>query len=577
MFLLLFSGLEPAFASPAQDAYDKGEACSPFDIDKKIQFYTQAVELDPDFAPAHIKLASELRFFDATKSLALLERAIRLKPRSAEAFYERGLLQADKEDFQAAVADFSKSIQFKSTDSAVFQERAEAYRHLCEFQKAVSDYDKAYYQLGGTFYLSPFHDNPERTEKVRALIRKIDALITKLPNPSPAYVCRARCFLEINECDNALRDLQKATNDSETRFISLIFSSDANYQKKDYFAAVQNYTDIIALDQKHKIDWMFRKAGRYEDLKDFQNALNVYSEMEKIDPANGQIYASRADTYEKMGILDKALAERTKAIELDPTATSFENRGKLYRKLNQNKNAIDDYTCALSKRPLFVFSTYTDRAEVYAAENQMKNAIADYSSALANLRHPDAEILKARGLCYVRAYEFKDAFNDFKSAFETDPNYEKWMYASRWAVVIFLVAFVIAVVITCIKKKILAETVSVIMLILAATSELEGDYYTILRFIICPLAAFTAFRFFKIGSIGWVWTFGVIAALFNPLIKVQLERETWQPIDIVTACLVAVSIFILKKKQTIFSSQNKPHATAVPENMQSSSEDVVVV
>lgn len=72
-------------------------------------------------------------------------------------------------------------------------------------------------------------------------------------------------------------------------------------------------------------------------------------------------------------------------------------------------------------------------------------------------------------------------------------------------------------------------------------------YYTLLRWVVCCVAAWTALAFSVTGKQGWVWTFGIVALLFNPLVPVGLDRSTWAPVDIAAAVLMIVSIGILPK------------------------------
>ena len=82
--------------------------------------------------------------------------------------------------------------------------------------------------------------------------------------------------------------------------------------------------------------------------------------------------------------------------------------------------------------------------------------------------------------------------------------------------------------------------ISVVML-LACLHEWPYGYYTLMRWIVCGTAIFTAYRAFvdkgRKPSV-WMWIFIFIAFLFNPIAPIPLEREMWVIIDIVVAVIM---------------------------------------
>ena len=63
-------------------------------------------------------------------------------------------------------------------------------------------------------------------------------------------------------------------------------------------------------------------------------------------------------------------------------------------------------------------------------------------------------------------------------------------------------------------------------------------YYTLLRLIVTAAAAYIAYDTFQKGEqSGWVWVFGFVAIMFNPLIPIYLDKELWIIIDFAAAIL----------------------------------------
>ena len=91
--------------------------------------------------------------------------------------------------------------------------------------------------------------------------------------------------------------------------------------------------------------------------------------------------------------------------------------------------------------------------------------------------------------------------------------------------------------------------IAAIILLLWALARHPYGYYTLLRFVVCGVSAYGAYFSSEIIiNKGWAWIFGIIAILFNPIIPIHLDRDTWAVIDVAVAVVLGVSIFMLKKE-----------------------------
>lgn len=62
-------------------------------------------------------------------------------------------------------------------------------------------------------------------------------------------------------------------------------------------------------------------------------------------------------------------------------------------------------------------------------------------------------------------------------------------------------------------------------------------YYTLVRWVVCAMGAYMAWRLYESKMTGLAVLFGGIALLFNPIFRVHLDRATWEPLNL--ACAVA--------------------------------------
>jgi hypothetical protein len=86
-----------------------------------------------------------------------------------------------------------------------------------------------------------------------------------------------------------------------------------------------------------------------------------------------------------------------------------------------------------------------------------------------------------------------------------------------------------------------------IAFLLISFLKLPYGFYTLLRIVITGTATYSTYIYYKAEKKFWMWTLGVIAILFNPIVPIYLEKETWKVIDITTAIIFLISIFNLKE------------------------------
>ncbi len=105
--------------------------------------------------------------------------------------------------------------------------------------------------------------------------------------------------------------------------------------------------------------------------------------------------------------------------------------------------------------------------------------------------------------------------------------------------------------------KNIALIIGAIFLFVAFIDGLPYEFFILLRFIICAVSLFLLSVAANFERPIFIYLFGFIAILFNPLIPVHLERELWLLIDFIVAIFMLISIFILKPKASKTEKQEK--------------------
>lgn len=99
------------------------------------------------------------------------------------------------------------------------------------------------------------------------------------------------------------------------------------------------------------------------------------------------------------------------------------------------------------------------------------------------------------------------------------------------------------------KYKNIASVISIIMLLLAIPTFWPYGYYILLRWVVALSALFLLWLAYESKKTFWLFIMGIVAILFNPIIPVHLEKETWVVIDVIVAILFLVSIFKIKSHE----------------------------
>lgn len=80
-------------------------------------------------------------------------------------------------------------------------------------------------------------------------------------------------------------------------------------------------------------------------------------------------------------------------------------------------------------------------------------------------------------------------------------------------------------------------------------------YYTFLRWAVTVAAIVVAATSWKSPSQWVAWPFVAIAILFNPIAPVYMSRQSWRPIDIISAIAFALSLKIETPRQAVERSR----------------------
>lgn len=68
-----------------------------------------------------------------------------------------------------------------------------------------------------------------------------------------------------------------------------------------------------------------------------------------------------------------------------------------------------------------------------------------------------------------------------------------------------------------------------------ALADWPYGFYQLLRLAITIYSAWIAWRSFETSRTKWAWAFLVLAVLYNPFLKIALDKSTWSVVNLLTA------------------------------------------
>ncbi len=335
---------------------------------------------------------------DYQKAVTNFTAAIRLNARAADAYYNRGLAYLNLEDYEGAIADYTKSIQYKPGADA-YNNRGLAYEYNGNYQLAANDY--------------------------RTALRI-----------QPGYEL-AQNNLDRVESEYALNGGGSGAGDINSNNTSNNNSTDADY-----------YGEL---------------GDDFYDKNDFDNALLNYNKAIQLNPRDARVYVRRGFIYHYTGEVTKAYEDYETAIRLNPalnkedyikcmnfdsgsddptpgiracTSTinefpsfglAYYKRGAIYYNSENYTSALQDFNKSISIRSNFI-NSYVYRGLIYSNTDRDNLAITEYTKAiqLFGENNPNAYLpYNARGISYETLGNLKQAANDYRKAYQLNPNYTK--------------------------------------------------------------------------------------------------------------------------------------------------------
>jgi tetratricopeptide (TPR) repeat protein len=172
--------------------------------------------------------------------------------------------------------------------------------------------------------------------------------------------------------------------------------------------------EIRLFDGRHE-GW-----AKKEDFVLARDAPAYFSERIRANSKDGDAYFWRAAAWLDRGEFDKAIADCTEAIKIDPeNSAAFNSRGLARHGKQELDKALEDFDEAISLEPKYGIA-YFNRGLIRAEKKEYGQAIAEFDVA-ALLSPKQCDVYLHRGTARAARKEYDKAIKDYDEAIKIDP------------------------------------------------------------------------------------------------------------------------------------------------------------
>lgn len=169
------------------------------------------------------------------------------------------------------------------------------------------------------------------------------------------------------------------------------------------------------------INYLFRRAGYYYLLGDFERAVQLYTRNIETQPENISHYLARSGCYLMLGQKARAAADAERALKINPNhAFALQLRGEISSLEKEYDTALEYFDRAQAVNPHWSVP-YFDRASVLMERKDFAGALEGFNKAIS-LQSRMPLFYLVRSLAHYRLGDLKSAHHDQDLAVQISPS-----------------------------------------------------------------------------------------------------------------------------------------------------------
>lgn len=427
------------------------------DLEKAIEFYIDAIKVNPALAESYYRLASLLLIKGQISVEGALEQcrtAITLEPENANAHIYSGYFQCLKGDLEEAEKEFRIAVANSGKNSArprLFLSKV-LFSRIKNNNSSVKNIMKfLYYFLSGSmmimwdcpsikmfckflandFSVFSYKALGETFEKMKLFPSALDAYSKGLEKTSQGnlfYQKMGDLSLECNDIDASLECYKKAyeLNPSDREVLIKLATINQTYFPENIDLTIDYYNSLLEFGID--LDKIYYELGHlYLNKSDKIHAVTAFKLAQEMNPENPYYNNSLAYAYIKAELYDDAIEYYQQAIKLNPDAewTSIvcHALGSIYAEIKNNFEAAEaTFNAGMVLDPNNV-DIQLSLGDLYMAEGDLDKAIKTYCDAISV--EPENYLTYAKaGLALWEKDYLEESIVAFHKSIELNPDFE---------------------------------------------------------------------------------------------------------------------------------------------------------
>ena len=395
---------------------------------------------------------------DEAKALELLRDQLEKTPDNVEALMLRARVLRNRREFGSALSDVIQAIMVNKPkkseyfNSTLWYWKAALYDDLREWEKSAEafstalslakkdnkenvqtisfDYAQVLYQL-------------KRYDEADAVYRE---MLAADETDQAAMVGLARNLIEREQYSEAAELCEKSKKFDEDYSGSYKFAMQAYDGMGSTDKAIDNAIKLVEKDEdeltsmvtdilcKHKtysiakireasnkekdIKWQMALISIYSQTNEYEKVIQEYNALEKEYGHDEVIYYQRADCYDELGMVQTALSEINKAIEINGDYSNYSMLGQICRGAGKYEEAIKAFDKVIELLPTNAWGYYV-KGWCYELSGDDDNAMKLYEEGI-DIDKEYPYIFLMRGQQYLKRGELEKANADFEKVLQLD-------------------------------------------------------------------------------------------------------------------------------------------------------------
>lgn len=284
-------------------------------------------------------------------------------------------------NYEDAIAQFTKALELEPDLERAYLNRALSYSEIGSHELAAKDFDRAlafnrkdeelFYLSGREWFL---HGNTGNA------LSRLNQAVDLKRNFFEAHQQRAEVFSKLGQYEEALEDYLECLDIDENEMT--YYHLGQTYEKLNRFEDAKNaYFESISRNDRIPETFFALGSLQYQ-LKEYAEALQSVNQMLLLEEDHTEGMLLQSQILSAQGNYPKAIEVLSMAsVESPGDPRIYVYRGDIYGIMNQEVNAIFDYTMAINLEPENA-NLYLKRGNAYSETLQFEKALADYEKLL---------------------------------------------------------------------------------------------------------------------------------------------------------------------------------------------------